>query len=106
MAKKTKRAKPKRAPAWAQRAKRSDDSEATRYAYDVVRKAIVAGPLVRLACERHLRDLLDGHKRGLRFDRDKAARITNFFETFLKLSDGVWAGKPFLLEPWQCFILQ
>ena len=106
MAKKTKRAKAKRAPAWAARAKKLDGTEATQYAYNVVRGAIIAGPLVRLACARHLSDLVDGAKRGLRFDADKARRIRHFFETFLKLSDGVWAGKPFVLEPWQCFIVQ
>jgi phage terminase large subunit-like protein len=40
----------------------------TQYALDVVAGRIVAGQLVRKACERHLRDLADGHERGLRWE--------------------------------------
>lgn len=40
----------------------------TQYALDVVAGRIVAGQLVRKACERHLRDLADGHTRGLRWE--------------------------------------
>lgn len=40
----------------------------TQYALDVVAGRIVAGQLIHKACERHLRDLADGHLRGLRWE--------------------------------------
>ena len=67
---------------------------------------IVAGPLVRLACERHLRDRL--HPRGMVFDIGKADRIIQFFEGVLRLPDMLdedGQPLPFLLQPFQCFIL-
>ena len=77
----------------------------TDYAKRVVAGEIVAGKLVRLACARHLEDLKHGHERGLRFSAAKAERVFRFFETLLFLSEGQFAGQPFKLEPWQCFIL-
>ena len=44
----------------------------TAYARAVVGGKIVAGRLVRLACERHLSDLKLGGKRGLVWDGDAA----------------------------------
>lgn len=74
-----------------------------RYARDVVAGRIVAGRLVKLACERHLRDLKTGHKRGLYFDEAAAERALAFFGC-LRHSKGEWAGQPLLLSPWQQFI--
>lgn len=76
-----------------------------RYARDVAEGRIVAGRLVRLACARHLRDLVDGPARGLRWDAAAAARVLNFF-SFLRLpADGELDGKAFSPEGFQCFIL-
>ena len=47
-------------------------SPVTDYAVRVVEGEIVAGRLVRLACQRHLRDLQDGAARGLWFDEEAA----------------------------------
>jgi len=66
----------------------------------VVSGQIVAGELVRLACQRHKRDLQEGHLRGLRFDRARAQRVIDFF-AFLRHSKGEWAGQQFVLAPWQ-----
>jgi phage terminase large subunit-like protein len=77
----------------------------TDYARKVVAQEIVAGRLVRLACARHLHDLEEGHERGLRFCQAKASRVFRFFETLLYLSEGQFAGQPFKLESWQCFVL-
>jgi phage terminase large subunit-like protein len=63
---------------------------------------IPVNQLIRLACERHLRDLVDGPKRGLRFDVDAARRAIDFF-AFLHHSKGEWAGQPFQLELFQAF---
>lgn len=73
-----------------------------QYAADVAEGRIVTGSLVRFACERHLRDMAHGKERGLWFDEDEAARTVKFFAG-LRHSKGEWAGKPFLLEPWNQF---
>ena len=65
----------------------------TQYAIDVVEGRVVAGALIKMACERHLRDLEDGADRGLWFDVDSAERCIKFF-SFLKHSKGEWAGRP------------
>ncbi len=74
----------------------------TQYALDVVDGKIVAGRLVRLACERHLRDLDTAWRRGLKFDVDAAQHAIDFFQ-FLRHSKGEWAGAVLELEPWQKF---
>lgn len=61
--------------------------------------------MVMLACERHLRDLKDGPKRGIFWDPDAAQRVIRFFPDVLRLSEGEYAGKPFVLSPWQQFIV-
>ena len=65
---------------------------------------IVTGRFVRLVCERHLRDLIEGPARGLDFSVPKADRAIAFFEN-LTLPDGANAGKKFILQPWQAFII-
>ncbi len=74
------------------------------YMHGVLDGSIPAGRLIRLAVERHVRDLEEGPKRGLHFDRQAAEHAVQFF-SFLKHSKGEWAGKPFVLEPWQQFII-
>jgi phage terminase large subunit-like protein len=76
----------------------------TTYAEDVAAGRVPAGTLVKLACERHLRDLEQGAERGLWFDEDAASRAIEFC-SFLKHSKGEWAGQPFVLEPWQEFVV-
>lgn len=85
--------KPKRAP--------KPVDPVTKYARDVIAKRIVAGPHVRDACRRHIRDLKDGPKRGLDFRVDEVERVVGFFERVLCLE----GGKPFHLQPWQVFIV-
>jgi len=77
----------------------------TRYARDVVEKRIVAGPWVRLAGARHLKDLEEGPKRGLRFDAVASQRAIDFFPAVLRLAEGEHAGQPFVLQPSQAFIV-
>jgi phage terminase large subunit-like protein len=83
----------------------SKTPKVARYCRDVLTGQIPAGRLVFLAVERHIDDLQKGHERGLRYDDMAAAKIVEFFERFLCLAEGDNAGKPFLLEPWQQFIL-
>lgn len=77
----------------------------TQYALDVVAGKIVAGPIVRGACRRHLDDLKNGAARGLRFDEDRANHALNFFPAVLRLSGGDFEGEPFHLHPAQQFII-
>lgn len=79
-------------------------SGAEQYIADVLEGRQVACKWVRLACERHVRDLATGAQRGLWFDASAAAHAIGFF-AFLKHSKGEWAGKRIQLEPWQQFIL-
>lgn len=79
-------------------------SSVTAYAEAVISGAIVTGKLVRLACERHMRDLETGHLRGLRFDEQAADKAIAFFR-LLRLPDGQNAGQPFELEAWQQFVV-
>lgn len=81
----------------------STPDRATDYAEKVVAGEIVAGPHVRNACRRHLDDLRKGHERGLTFDVAAAARAIRFFEEKLRLSEGQFEGRPFLLHDSQAF---
>lgn len=72
------------------------------YAREVVGGRVVAGRLVQLACERHLRDLKTAAVRGLRWDLSAALHTIDFFR-FLRHSKGRWKGATMKLEPWQQF---
>lgn len=73
----------------------------------------MAGPLVRLACERHLKDRElaaqpSKHPRGWWFDEGAADFVIQYFETVLRLPDmkdeETGEHLPFLLQPAQDFI--
>jgi phage terminase large subunit-like protein len=76
----------------------------TAYATDVFYGKVVAGPHVRDAAKRHLRDLEEGRRRGLRWDADAAERFSRFCRAVLRLSEGQFEGVPFELHPSQQFI--
>jgi phage terminase large subunit-like protein len=84
-----------------------------QYAQDVDEGRILAGPLVRLACARHLRDRhaaakKSGHPLGLVFHEAAATHIIEFFEGVLRLADTLddeGAPVPFLLTPANTFIV-
>jgi phage terminase large subunit-like protein len=78
------------------------DHGVSRYAAGVVDGTIVAGDMVRMACERHLMDLETGRDRGLYFDPQAASMICNF-ANMLQHTAGPKAGDPLTLEPWQVF---
>lgn len=92
--------------------KKKDSSKtqdrATQYALAVVKGDIIAGPYVRGACQRHLHDLEKAKKDKnypYRYDEHEAAEAIAFFEEVLCLNGGDYEGKPFLLLPWQDFII-
>ncbi len=55
---------------------------------------------MRLARERHARDLETGHERGLWFDEQHADRVVEWIAN-LRHFEGEFAGKQFILEDWQ-----
>lgn len=59
---------------------------------------------VRQAVKRHTDDLKQAGKRGYYFDERAADKALSFF-MFLHHSKGEWAGQPFILSPWQQFII-
>lgn len=81
----------------------SPECRVRAFAEDVLASKIIAGPDVRNACRRHLRDLDSGALRGLVWRQDMADRAIGFFEDVLCLNGGDFEGLPFLLAPWQAF---
>jgi phage terminase large subunit-like protein len=77
----------------------------TAYAVSVLRGDEVAGPHVRAACSRHMKDLEQGHARGLTFDRAAADRVFGYFRDVLRLAEGQFEGIPFELHSSQKFIV-
>lgn len=75
--------------------------QATAYARDVCEGRIIAGPYVRLAASRHLRDIERQAALGLRWDVAEAERAIGFFRELLLLA----SGAPFVLQPFQAFIV-
>lgn len=84
-----------------------------RYVAGVLDGTIVVGRLVRLAVERHLKDLELGAARGITFDPRRADHAIRFFR-YLRHYKGRWGpnlregrrlGLRFVLEPWQGFIV-
>lgn len=87
------------------RSSRTADDPATAYARRVVAGDVVAGPHVRDACARHLRDLVEGPGRGLRWDPAAVALVLRYFRTVLCLNGGEHEGLPFELHESQAFIV-
>lgn len=77
---------------------------AHQYALDCVSGAKSVCKWVRLACKRYLDDRKNGHKRGITFDQSAADRVLNFSET-CKHTQGLYAGKPFVLSDWEQFMV-
>jgi SAM-dependent methyltransferase len=84
----------------------------TSYARAVVAGRIIASRLVRLAAERHLRDLEQQQERGLVWRPDKAGDVIRFFEEVLYLpdvqtddEDAPAEAIPFRLNGFQKFIV-
>ena len=81
---------------------------ATEYALSVDSGAIAAGPFVRGACRRHLEDLERSAydpEYAFEFNLDSASEAMRFFEEYLLLNGGQYEGKPFILLPWQAYIV-
>ncbi|MDO5621927.1 MAG: terminase large subunit [Paracoccus sp. (in: a-proteobacteria)] len=84
-------------------AARYEADPVTAWAEDVAAGRIVAGPYVRDAAARHLRDLVDGPGRGLVWDVETAKKVIGWFARNLRLNGGQFEGRPFVLHPSQAF---
>jgi phage terminase large subunit-like protein len=84
----------------------SYSARALRYARRVVSGKQLACKYVKLACERHLKDLERSKKASYpyRFSSEKGDRICKFGERMVHIK-GAWAGQRIQLEDWQCFLL-
>lgn len=71
------------------------------YAHAVLSGEVPAGRWVRLACQRHLRDLEQAEKKGLVWNLERAMTAIQFFPDLLFLEE----NKPFNLHPFQQFIV-
>lgn len=60
---------------------------------------------MRLACERHLRDIVDAPKRGLFWRPEKAEPALSFFPAVLSVTAGEMAGQPFNLPSYTTFVV-
>lgn len=80
-----------------------EDDPVTAWAQEVVAGDIVAGPYVRAAAARHLKDLVEGPARGLKWDLAAGKHAIDFFPKMLRLNGGQFEGKPFQLHPSQAF---
>ena len=95
-----KRRQPPQPPATS---KPSVEDRTSDYARRVLEGKVVAGKYVIAACERHLRDLRDGAKRGLHFDVEAANHAIMFYPSVLSVTAGMKAGLPFELLEWMLF---
>jgi phage terminase large subunit-like protein len=83
-------------------------AKATQYCRDVVTGKASACKWVRLACQRHLDDMVKSRTKDFvyKFDEARAGKVCAFIEKFPHVK-GRWArtAEPIQLEPWQLFII-
>lgn len=89
----------------AKRAAAPADDPATAYARAVLSGEAAAGKLVKLACERHLRDLERQGTAEFPFVWEpRRGKIFGDFCGMLRQYTGEWAGRPLDLAPFQQFV--
>ena len=82
------------------------DSTLSNYVAGVLSGDIVAGKLVRFACQRHLADIERSKQEDYSFYFDEsAARESVLFFGQLQHTTGSYDGEPFMLYPFQQFIV-
>jgi len=81
------------------------DHISTKYAKDAINGKVIACKWVKLACQRHLDDLRNGHERGLWFDKDAADYALDFFSELRLWKGRDYKGKEFVLAPHYKFIV-
>lgn len=77
---------------------------AEQYAQQVISEDILVCKYVTSAVQRYYNDIDNAIDKGWYFDRNAALRALKFIQN-LKHTKGEFAGRKFLLEPWQQFII-
>ena len=77
-------------------------SPVTRYAREVINHERDVGPSVEAACRRHMKDL---RRKDLVYDPDAAQHLFDFYQEGIVHTDGDKYQQPFILDPWQVFVL-
>lgn len=77
------------------------DEKYKEYATAVVDGEVVAGSYIKLACERYLQWW---ERDDIYFDHTAVERVVNFISK-LKHFTGIHNGKPFVLQPWQKWVI-
>lgn len=72
----------------------------TQYAEDVISGKVIAGEYIKLACQRFLSFL---GREDIEFRPEKVNKVISFISK-LKHFTGSHNGKPFILQPWQCWV--
>lgn len=86
------------------RAKQSKNvDEVTKYAYDVINGKILAGELLKLACQRHIDDLARQDTPDFPYNFD--LKILKGLLLFASLVPDPDTGEPLPLMPWEIFVL-
>ena len=80
------------------------DDPVSAYAWDVLNDKFPACRLVKLACQRHFRDIAEGAARGLSWHPALANWYIATFR-FCHHYKGEFARKPIVLGPWQQFVV-
>lgn len=80
------------------------EDRATAYARAVVAGELPAGPHVRGACKRHLKDIREQNATGLYWDVEASERVIRYFRTVLTVLKNSKVV-PFELLAWQAFIV-
>lgn len=74
------------------------------YMDDVLEGNVVVGAQIKQLVRRHFDDMKNAHERGFVFSEAQAARAIRFFK-ILRHTKGMFARKPFQLQPFQAFII-
>ena len=78
----------------------------SHYAWDIANdKVLGVGLFEKLACKRHLDDLIRGPARGLTWRPDMALRVIRFFPSVLRVTAGTAQNNPFHLISFTVFVV-
>ena len=80
-------------------------SIAEKYIADALNGEVVVSELTKLTFIRQQQDVEIAAEKGWYFDKEAAERVMKFFSLLKHTKGRRFAGKPFILEPWQCAII-
>ena len=84
--------------------KSQHQKDVEQYVRDVTSGKIVSGKLQIAACKRYRADIRNQKKLGIYLDVDRGNRVIECIQ-LLQHTTGEFAGRPFVLEPWQKFVV-